>query len=202
MEISNINQLSTLNKATIFKQYIYLHWLCPNLWLSFKTPHRIAVTDYTHILLILTAIYRVMARLCLDLRMNNGCFLVYFNSRYINYFFITDTYCNQSLSTKKNSTLHCVTCVRVSVHCNRKQWKLAAFNYYLSSELAEGFSILLLPVNIVHHFYKWCFLCHWMEHVQLPVGILSPTLQGWIVFINKSKIIQLASYDYEVGLCE
>jgi hypothetical protein len=80
LEISNINQLSTLNKA-IFKQYIYLHWLCTNLWLPFKTLHRVVVTDYTHILLILTAVYKVMAGLCLDLRMNNGCFLIYFSFR-------------------------------------------------------------------------------------------------------------------------
>ena len=151
--------MSTLNKAIIFKQYIYLHWLCTNLWLPFKTLHRIAVTDYTHILLILTAIYEVMAGLCLNLRMNNGCFLVYFNSRYINYISITDTHCNQSLSTKKNSTLHCIICVRVSVHCNRKAGKISSFQYYLSSELAEGFLILLLSVNIVHHFYKWCSMC-------------------------------------------
>jgi len=32
------------------------------------------VTGYTHILLILTTVYKVMAGLCLDLRMNNGCF--------------------------------------------------------------------------------------------------------------------------------
>jgi len=147
------------------------------------------VTDYIHILLILTAIYEVKAGLCLDLRMNNGCFLVYFNSRYSNYIFITYTFCNQSLSTKQNNTLHCVTCVRASVHCNRKAVKISSFQYYLSSELAESFSILLLSVNIVQHFYKLCFLCHRMEHVQLPAGILSPTLQGLILFVNRSKII-------------
>ena len=136
------------------------------------------MTGYTHILLILTTVYKVMAGLCLDLRMNNGCFLIYFSSRYSNYFFITDTYCNQSLSTKKNSTLCCVTYVRASVHCNTKAVKISSFQYYLSSELAEGFSILLLSVNIVNYFYKRRFLCHQMEHVQLPVGILSPSPQG------------------------
>jgi hypothetical protein len=150
--------MSTLNKATIFKQYIYLHWFCTNLWLPFKTLHRIAVTDYTHILLILTAIDEVMAGLCLNLRMNNGCFLVYFNSRYINYFSITHIAINPFPQRK---TAHCTASFvsRASVHCNRKTGKINSFQYYLSSELAEGFSILLLSANIVHHFYKRCSMC-------------------------------------------
>jgi hypothetical protein len=85
--------------------------------------------------------------------------------------------------------LHCITCVRASVHCNRKAVKISSFQYYLSSELAESFSILLLSVNIVHHFYKRCFLYHRMEHVQLHVGILSPSLQGLILLVNRSKTI-------------